>query len=74
MVVDKQAWVVTGGRDEISLHFHELVPDMALDFPFELDTFQKEVIISIIYIYLFDKKWIFLRINFISISSQGHPY
>ncbi|XP_058107617.1 uncharacterized protein LOC131251117 isoform X2 [Magnolia sinica] len=24
-------------------HFYELVPDMALDFPFELDKFQKEV-------------------------------
>ncbi|XP_022997907.1 DExH-box ATP-dependent RNA helicase DExH11 isoform X1 [Cucurbita maxima] len=40
----KEAWVVVGGREEISLHFHELVPDMALDFPFELDTFQKEAI------------------------------
>ncbi|XP_023525002.1 DExH-box ATP-dependent RNA helicase DExH11 isoform X2 [Cucurbita pepo subsp. pepo] len=40
----EQAWVVVGGREEISLHFHELVPDMALDFPFELDTFQKEAI------------------------------
>ena len=48
-VIDKQAWVVVGGREEISLHFHELVPDMALDFPFELDTFQKEVIIIIIF-------------------------
>lgn len=25
--------------------FHELVPDMALEFPFELDAFQKEVFI-----------------------------
>lgn len=48
-VIDKQAWVVTGGREEISSHFHELVPDMALDFPFELDTFQKEVIILLLF-------------------------
>lgn len=48
-LIDEQAWVVVGGREEISLRFHELVPDMALDFPFELDTFQKEVVIIIIY-------------------------
>lgn len=29
--------------DGIADHFHELVPDMALEFPFELDDFQKEV-------------------------------
>ncbi|KAF8396881.1 hypothetical protein HHK36_018516 [Tetracentron sinense] len=40
----KEAWVVSGGSEEIASRFHELVPDMALDFPFELDTFQKEAI------------------------------
>lgn len=33
-----------GGNDEIANNFSELVPDMALDFPFELDKFQKEAI------------------------------
>ncbi|KAK9280712.1 hypothetical protein L1049_014410 [Liquidambar formosana] len=40
----KEAWAVTGGSEGIADHFYELVPDMALDFPFELDTFQKEAI------------------------------
>lgn len=40
----KEAWAVSGGNEGIADHFHELVPDMALDFPFELDTFQKEAI------------------------------
>ncbi|KAJ4849927.1 Antiviral helicase ski2 [Turnera subulata] len=30
--------------EEIAEHFSELVPDMALKFPFELDTFQKQAI------------------------------
>lgn len=30
----------------IAERFYELVPDMALDFPFELDAFQKEVLVS----------------------------
>lgn len=46
-MVDKhlfsQAWALVGGNDEIVSHFYELVPDMAIDFPFELDSFQKEV-------------------------------
>ncbi|KAJ9552373.1 hypothetical protein OSB04_016418 [Centaurea solstitialis] len=37
-------WAVTGGSDGIADRFDELVPDMALDFPFELDAFQKEAI------------------------------
>ncbi|XP_041998400.1 DExH-box ATP-dependent RNA helicase DExH11-like isoform X1 [Salvia splendens] len=37
-------WAVTGSTDEIIERFPELVPDMALDFPFELDPFQKEAI------------------------------
>ncbi|XP_043721889.1 DExH-box ATP-dependent RNA helicase DExH11 isoform X1 [Telopea speciosissima] len=40
----KEAWAVSGGSEGIADHFHELVPDMALDFPFELDTFQKAAI------------------------------
>lgn len=38
-----QAWAVYGGTEVIANNFYDLVPDMALDFPFELDTFQKEV-------------------------------
>ncbi|XP_057789862.1 DExH-box ATP-dependent RNA helicase DExH11 isoform X2 [Salvia miltiorrhiza] len=40
----KEVWAVTGSTEEIVERFHELVPDMALDFPFELDPFQKEAI------------------------------
>ncbi|XP_059626534.1 DExH-box ATP-dependent RNA helicase DExH11 isoform X2 [Cornus florida] len=40
----KEFWAVSGGSEGIADRFHELVPDMALDFPFELDTFQKEAI------------------------------
>ncbi|CAI9106905.1 OLC1v1006152C1 [Oldenlandia corymbosa var. corymbosa] len=40
----KEAWVVSGDGDKIVERFHELVPDMALNFPFELDPFQKEAI------------------------------
>lgn len=40
----KEAWVVSGGSEKIVERFHELVPDMALNFPFELDPFQKEAI------------------------------
>ncbi|CAL9777952.1 unnamed protein product [Musa acuminata subsp. burmannicoides] len=39
-----EAWALVGGNDEIVSHFYELVPDMAIDFPFELDSFQKEAI------------------------------
>lgn len=38
-----QVWALVGGNDKIASHFYELVPDMAIDFPFELDSFQKEV-------------------------------
>ena len=38
-----QDWALCGGSERIAEHFHELVPDMALEFPFELDKFQKEV-------------------------------
>ncbi|KAM0953407.1 putative RNA helicase [Dioscorea sansibarensis] len=41
---DAEAWAVAGGNEEIANRFHELVPEMALEFPFELDTFQKEAI------------------------------
>ncbi|KAL5748007.1 hypothetical protein ACOSQ2_025304 [Xanthoceras sorbifolium] len=40
----KEAWAVSGGSEEIADRFYELVPDLALDFPFELDSFQKEAI------------------------------
>ncbi|XP_015873935.3 DExH-box ATP-dependent RNA helicase DExH11 isoform X3 [Ziziphus jujuba] len=40
----KEAWAVRGGNEGIAERFYELVPDMALDFPFELDKFQKEAI------------------------------
>ncbi|XP_058099554.1 DExH-box ATP-dependent RNA helicase DExH11 isoform X2 [Magnolia sinica] len=40
----KEAWAVAGSSEGIANHFYELVPDMALDFPFELDKFQKEAI------------------------------
>ncbi|KAG8387912.1 hypothetical protein BUALT_Bualt02G0070700 [Buddleja alternifolia] len=40
----KEGWALSGGSDEIMERFHELVPDMALSFPFELDPFQKEAI------------------------------
>ncbi|KAK9078766.1 hypothetical protein SSX86_002824 [Deinandra increscens subsp. villosa] len=41
---EAKVWAVSGGSDGIADHFDELVPDMALDFPFELDAFQKEAI------------------------------
>jgi antiviral helicase SKI2 len=41
-----QAWAIIGGSEGIAERFHELVPDMALEFPFELDKFQKEVLIN----------------------------
>ncbi|KAI9196543.1 hypothetical protein LWI28_024817 [Acer negundo] len=40
----KEAWAVIGDTEEIANRFYELVPDLALDFPFELDSFQKEAI------------------------------
>ncbi|KAL5580835.1 hypothetical protein UlMin_013277 [Ulmus minor] len=40
----KEAWAISEGTAWIAQHFCELVPDMALDFPFELDSFQKEAI------------------------------
>ncbi|CAI0475515.1 unnamed protein product [Linum tenue] len=41
---NKEVQSLTGGSDWIAKHFYELVPDMALNFPFELDAFQKEAI------------------------------
>ncbi|XP_063947623.1 DExH-box ATP-dependent RNA helicase DExH11 isoform X2 [Daucus carota subsp. sativus] len=40
----KEAWAVSGGSESIAERFHDLIPDKALDFPFELDAFQKEAI------------------------------
>ncbi|GMH07384.1 hypothetical protein Nepgr_009224 [Nepenthes gracilis] len=42
--LQKETWAFSGGSEEIVAHFHELIPDMALDFPFKLDSFQKEAI------------------------------
>ncbi|WOL15539.1 DExH-box ATP-dependent RNA helicase DExH11 [Canna indica] len=39
-----EAWALVGGNDKIVSHFYDLVPDMAIEFPFELDNFQKEAI------------------------------
>ncbi|KAL2568339.1 hypothetical protein AAZV13_18G062500 [Glycine max] len=40
----KEAWAIHETSEQIVDSFHELVPDMALEFPFELDAFQKEAI------------------------------
>ncbi|KAI3857454.1 hypothetical protein MKW92_033091 [Papaver armeniacum] len=40
----REAWAVQGGSEQIAERFSELVPDMAIDFPFELDKFQKEAV------------------------------
>ncbi|XP_051134448.1 DExH-box ATP-dependent RNA helicase DExH11 isoform X2 [Andrographis paniculata] len=40
----KEGWALRHGTEEIAERFNELVPDMALSFPFELDPFQKEAI------------------------------
>lgn len=44
-LISWQDWARRGGSKKIIDHFHDLVPDMALHFPFELDAFQKEVLI-----------------------------
>ncbi|KAJ8553074.1 hypothetical protein K7X08_020467 [Anisodus acutangulus] len=41
---ENEGWAVTGGSEVIVERFHDLIPDMALTFPFELDPFQKEAI------------------------------
>ncbi|XP_061374001.1 DExH-box ATP-dependent RNA helicase DExH11 isoform X2 [Gastrolobium bilobum] len=40
----KEAWAMHESNQQIADRFYELVPDMALEFPFELDAFQKEAI------------------------------
>ncbi|XP_010541438.1 PREDICTED: DExH-box ATP-dependent RNA helicase DExH11 isoform X2 [Tarenaya hassleriana] len=40
----KEGWAITGDNEGIADRFYELVPDMAMEFPFELDRFQKEAI------------------------------
>ncbi|XP_021720755.1 DExH-box ATP-dependent RNA helicase DExH11-like [Chenopodium quinoa] len=40
----KESWAIRESNNGIADRFHELVPDMALEFPFELDRFQKEAI------------------------------
>ncbi|XP_020086203.1 DExH-box ATP-dependent RNA helicase DExH11 isoform X3 [Ananas comosus] len=39
-----EAWALVGGTEEIMGSFNELVPNMAVEYPFELDKFQKEAI------------------------------
>ncbi|CAN4102238.1 unnamed protein product [Withania somnifera] len=41
---ENEGWAVTGGNEVVVERFHDLIPDMALSFPFELDPFQKEAI------------------------------
>ncbi|KAK3156055.1 hypothetical protein QOZ80_2AG0102210 [Eleusine coracana subsp. coracana] len=41
---DGKAWALVGGDEDIVTNFYKLVPDMAIEFPFELDKFQKEAI------------------------------
>ncbi|XP_025811051.1 DExH-box ATP-dependent RNA helicase DExH11 isoform X3 [Panicum hallii] len=41
---DGKVWALVGGDEDIVTNFYNLVPDMAIDFPFELDKFQKEAI------------------------------
>jgi antiviral helicase SKI2 len=41
---NQEVWAVMEGVEGIASNFLNLVPDMALTFPFELDTFQKEAI------------------------------
>ncbi|PHU13878.1 ATP-dependent RNA helicase SKI2 [Capsicum chinense] len=41
---ENEGWAVTGGSEVFVERFHDLIPDMALTFPFELDPFQKEAI------------------------------
>jgi antiviral helicase SKI2 len=39
-----QVWALVGGDEDIVTNFYKLVPDMAIEYPFELDKFQKEAI------------------------------
>ncbi|XP_062218251.1 DExH-box ATP-dependent RNA helicase DExH11 isoform X2 [Phragmites australis] len=41
---DGKVWALVGGDEDIVTNFYKLVPDMAIEFPFELDKFQKEAI------------------------------
>ncbi|KAJ1277977.1 hypothetical protein BS78_04G044500 [Paspalum vaginatum] len=41
---DGKVWALVGGDEDIVTNFYQLVPDMAIEFPFELDKFQKEAI------------------------------
>ncbi|GJN19044.1 hypothetical protein PR202_gb06276 [Eleusine coracana subsp. coracana] len=44
MTQDGKVWALVGGDEDIVTNFYKLVPDMAIEFPFELDKFQKEAI------------------------------
>lgn len=39
-----KVWALVGGDEDIVTNFYKLVPDIAIEFPFELDKFQKEAI------------------------------
>ncbi|CAL5060163.1 unnamed protein product [Urochloa decumbens] len=41
---DGKVWALVGGDEDIVTNFYKLVPDMAIEFPFVLDKFQKEAI------------------------------
>ncbi|KAL6888475.1 hypothetical protein ACP4OV_009501 [Aristida adscensionis] len=43
-IQDDKVWALVGGDEEIVTNFYKLVPDMAIEYPFELDKFQKEAI------------------------------
>lgn len=56
-IVHMQAWAVSGGSEGITSRFYELVPEMALDFPFELDKFQKEVMVyTVVFLYFISNR------------------
>ncbi|OEL22541.1 DExH-box ATP-dependent RNA helicase DExH11 [Dichanthelium oligosanthes] len=39
---DGKVWAYVSGDEDVVTNFYKLVPDMAIEFPFELDKFQKE--------------------------------
>uniref|UniRef100_A0A0E0NA65 DExH-box ATP-dependent RNA helicase DExH11 n=1 Tax=Oryza rufipogon TaxID=4529 RepID=A0A0E0NA65_ORYRU len=44
MAKEGKVWALVGGDEDIVTNFYKLVPDMAIEYPFELDKFQKEAI------------------------------
>lgn len=41
---ENESWAIKGGDDGVVERFSEFVPDMAISFPFDLDSFQKEAV------------------------------